>query len=145
MGRPGLRRDRGRWTYTVEAWSDPVATWRAHAAVKIPAGIDTGLVLLEGAELYERAGSRIPKRDGREAVMGAAAVMRDEDRPAAERYTAALDPAVDAAFARRPYRELVSAAKPLPSWSSASGPCSAPGTRCSRVPRERCWSPARHP
>ncbi|MEV7173295.1 alpha-1,4-glucan--maltose-1-phosphate maltosyltransferase [Streptomyces sp. NPDC093224] len=104
----------GRWTYTVEAWSDPVATWRAHAAVKIPAGIDTGLVLLEGAELYERAGSRIPKRDGREAVMGAAAVMRDEDRPAAERYTAALDPAVDAAFARRPYRELVSAAKPLP-------------------------------
>ncbi|MFF0547613.1 maltotransferase domain-containing protein [Streptomyces sp. NPDC004311] len=104
----------GRWTYTVEAWSDPVATWRAHAAVKIPAGIDTGLVLLEGAELYERAGSRIPKRDGREAVMRAAAVMRDEDRPAAERYTAALDPAVDAAFARRPYRELVSAAKPLP-------------------------------
>ncbi|MGW4506646.1 maltotransferase domain-containing protein [Streptomyces sp. NPDC004436] len=104
----------GRWTYTVEAWSDPVATWRAHAAVKIPAGIDTGLVLLEGAELYERAGSRIPKRDGREAVMSAAAVMRDEDRPAAERYTAALDPAVDAAFARRPYRELVSAAKPLP-------------------------------
>ncbi|MFI8359142.1 maltotransferase domain-containing protein [Streptomyces sp. NPDC085612] len=104
----------GRWTYTVEAWSDPIATWRAHAAVKIPAGIDTGLVLLEGAELYERAGSRIPKRDGRAAVMGAAAVMRDEDRPAAERYTAALDPAVDAAFARRPYRELVSAAKPLP-------------------------------
>ncbi|MFJ3632112.1 maltotransferase domain-containing protein [Streptomyces sp. NPDC090112] len=104
----------GRWTYTVEAWSDPVATWRAHAAVKISAGIDTGLVLLEGAELYERAGSRIPKRDGREAVMSAAAVMRDEDRPAAERYTAALDPAVDAAFARRPYRELVSAAKPLP-------------------------------
>ncbi|WKD32515.1 alpha-1,4-glucan--maltose-1-phosphate maltosyltransferase [Streptomyces xanthophaeus] len=104
----------GRWTYTVEAWSDPVATWRAHAAIKIPAGIDTGLMLLEGAELYERAGARIPKRDGREAVMAAAATMRDEDLPAAERYEAALDPAVDAAFARRPYRELVTASKPLP-------------------------------
>ncbi|MFA7765476.1 maltotransferase domain-containing protein [Streptomyces sp. NPDC048723] len=104
----------GRWTYTVEAWSDPVATWRAHAAIKIPAGIDTGLMLLEGAELYERAGARIPKRDGREAVLAAAGTMRDEDLPAAERYEAALDPAVDAAFARRPYRELVTASKPLP-------------------------------
>ncbi|ARE74477.1 MULTISPECIES: alpha-1,4-glucan--maltose-1-phosphate maltosyltransferase [unclassified Streptomyces] len=104
----------GRWTYTVEAWSDPVATWRAHAAIKIPAGIDTGLMLLEGAELYERAGARIPKRDGREAVLAAAEAMRDEDRPATERHAAALDPAVDAAFARRPYRELVTASKPLP-------------------------------
>ncbi|WP_404956337.1 maltotransferase domain-containing protein [Streptomyces sp. 147326] len=104
----------GRWTYTVEAWSDPVATWRAHAAIKIPAGIDTGLMLLEGAELYERAGVRIPKRDGREAVLAAAETMRDEDRPAAERYAAALDPAVDAALAKRPYRELVTASKPLP-------------------------------
>ncbi|MFE6833515.1 maltotransferase domain-containing protein [Streptomyces sp. NPDC057705] len=104
----------GRWTYTVEAWSDPVATWRAHAAIKIPAGIDTGLMLLEGAELYERAGARIPKRDGREAVLAAAEIMRDEDRPAAERYASALDPAVDAALARRPYRELVTASKPLP-------------------------------
>ncbi|WP_405438390.1 alpha-1,4-glucan--maltose-1-phosphate maltosyltransferase [Streptomyces avidinii] len=104
----------GRWTYTVEAWSDPVATWRAHAAIKIPAGIDTGLMLLEGAELYERAGARIPKRDGREAVLAAAEAMRDEDRPAIERHRAALDPAVDAALARRPYRELVTASKPLP-------------------------------
>ncbi|MFB7900508.1 maltotransferase domain-containing protein, partial [Streptomyces xiamenensis] len=84
----------GRWTYTVEAWSDPVGTWRAHAAIKIPAGIDTGLVLLEGSELYERAAARIPKRDGREAVLAAADIMRDEDRPAAERYEAALAPAV---------------------------------------------------
>lgn len=104
----------GRWTYTVEAWSDPVATWRAHAAIKVPAGIDAGLMLWEGAELYERAGARIPKRDGREAVLAAAATMRDEDLPVAERYGAALDPAVDAAFAKRPYRELVTASKPLP-------------------------------
>ncbi|THA80943.1 alpha-1,4-glucan--maltose-1-phosphate maltosyltransferase [Streptomyces sp. A0592] len=104
----------GRWTYTVEAWSDPLGTWRAHAAIKIPAGIDTGLVLLEGAELYERAAARIPKRDGRDAVLAAAGIMRDEDLPAAERYEAALAPAVGAALARRPYRELVTASKPLP-------------------------------
>ncbi|MBT2539915.1 alpha-1,4-glucan--maltose-1-phosphate maltosyltransferase [Streptomyces sp. ISL-44] len=104
----------GRWTYSVEAWSDPVATWRAHAAIKIPAGIDTGLTLLEGAELYTRAAAKIPKRDGRAAVLAAAETMRDEDLKAAVRYAAALDPAVDAALARRPYRELVTASKPLP-------------------------------
>ncbi|KOY60012.1 alpha-1,4-glucan:maltose-1-phosphate maltosyltransferase [Streptomyces sp. XY332] len=104
----------GRWTYTVEAWSDPVATWQAHAAIKIPAGIDTGLTLLEGAELYERAGSRIPKKDGREHVLAAAEAMRDEDRAVSLRYSAALAPPVQAALARRPYRELVSASKALP-------------------------------
>lgn len=104
----------GRWTYTVEAWSDPIATWRAHAAIKIPAGMDIDLTLVEGAELYERAGTRIPKRDGREAVLTAADVMRDEDRPVAVRYAAALAPEVDAALARRPYRELVTASKALP-------------------------------
>ncbi|MER7583021.1 maltotransferase domain-containing protein, partial [Kitasatospora sp. NPDC097691] len=38
----------GRWSYLVEAWSDPIATWRKAAAVKLPAGIDTALVLEEG-------------------------------------------------------------------------------------------------
>ncbi|MFJ3925797.1 maltotransferase domain-containing protein [Streptomyces sp. NPDC090022] len=104
----------GRWTYTVEAWSDPVATWRAHAAIKIPAGIDTELVCLEGAELYERAAARIPKRDGREAVLAAADALRDEGRPAEVRLRAALAEPVDAALARKPYRELVSASKPVP-------------------------------
>ncbi|MCX4627465.1 MULTISPECIES: alpha-1,4-glucan--maltose-1-phosphate maltosyltransferase [unclassified Streptomyces] len=104
----------GRWTYTVEAWSDPVATWQAHAAIKIPAGIDPGLTLLEGAELYERAGSRIPKKDGREHVLAAAEAMRDEDRPVSLRYSAALAVPVQAALARRPYRELVTASKALP-------------------------------
>ncbi|WP_327285543.1 MULTISPECIES: alpha-1,4-glucan--maltose-1-phosphate maltosyltransferase [unclassified Streptomyces] len=104
----------GRWTYTVEAWSDPVGTWQAHAAIKIPAGIDPGLTLLEGAELYERAGSRIPKKDGREHVLAAAEAMRDEDRAVSLRHAAALATPVQAALARRPYRELVTASKALP-------------------------------
>ncbi|MGW1933866.1 maltotransferase domain-containing protein, partial [Streptomyces sp. NPDC001919] len=53
----------GLWTYTVEAWSDPVATWRHVAKIKIPAGIDSELVLAEGAELHERAAKGVPKTD----------------------------------------------------------------------------------
>ncbi|MFI5685071.1 maltotransferase domain-containing protein, partial [Streptomyces sp. NPDC051636] len=104
----------GLWTYTVEAWGDPVTTWRHHARIKIPAGIDTDLVLEEGARLYERAAAGVPKRDGREVVLAAAAALRDEDRPAAWRLAAALAPEVDEVLARYPLRELVTASEPLP-------------------------------
>ncbi|MET7618534.1 alpha-1,4-glucan--maltose-1-phosphate maltosyltransferase [Streptomyces sp. NPDC005408] len=103
----------GRWTYAVEAWSDPVATWRHHARIKIPAGIDTALVLAEGAELYERAAAGVPKRDGREAVLAAVDALRDEERSAAARLAAALAPDATAALDRHPLRELVTASRPL--------------------------------
>ncbi|MEV0777793.1 alpha-1,4-glucan--maltose-1-phosphate maltosyltransferase [Streptomyces sp. NPDC050433] len=103
----------GRWTYKVEAWSDPLATWRHAAEIKIPAGIDTELVLTEGAALYERAAAGVPKRDGREAVLAAVDALRDERRPAAARLAAALSPEADDALSRHPLRELVSASKPV--------------------------------
>ncbi|MEU2021146.1 alpha-1,4-glucan--maltose-1-phosphate maltosyltransferase [Streptomyces sp. NPDC016469] len=104
----------GRWTYTVEAWSDPVATWRHAAGIKIPAGIDTALVLAEGAELYERAAEGVPKRDGREAVLAAVDALRDESRPAEARLAAALAPEAREALDRHPLRELVTASRPHP-------------------------------
>ncbi|WP_405938924.1 alpha-1,4-glucan--maltose-1-phosphate maltosyltransferase [Streptomyces sp. NBC_00726] len=104
----------GRWTYTVEAWSDPVATWRHAAGIKIPAGIDTALVLAEGAELYERAAEGVPKRDGREAVLAAVDALRDASRPAEARLAAALAPEAREALDRHPLRELVTASRPHP-------------------------------
>ncbi|MBZ4321911.1 alpha-1,4-glucan--maltose-1-phosphate maltosyltransferase [Streptomyces huiliensis] len=104
----------GRWTYAVEAWSDPVATWRHAARIKVPAGIDTELVLEEGARLYERAAGGVPKSEGREAVLGAVDALRDTTRPVADRLAAALAPAVSAALAAHPLRELVTATRPLP-------------------------------
>lgn len=104
----------GRWTYTVEAWSDPVATWRHAARIKIPAGIDTELMLAEGAQLYERAAEGVPKRDGREAVLAAVDALRDASRPAEARLAAALAPEAGDALARHPLRELVTASRPHP-------------------------------
>ncbi|WP_329381316.1 alpha-1,4-glucan--maltose-1-phosphate maltosyltransferase [Streptomyces sp. NBC_01716] len=103
----------GRWTFKVEAWSDPLATWRHAAEIKIPAGIDTDLVLAEGAALFERAAAGVPKRDGREAVLAAVDGLRDERRPAAARLAAAFTPEADEALSRHPLRELVSASKPV--------------------------------
>ncbi|MFI9236757.1 alpha-1,4-glucan--maltose-1-phosphate maltosyltransferase [Streptomyces sp. NPDC053079] len=104
----------GRWTYAVEAWGDPVTTWREHAQIKIPAGIDSALVLEEGARLYERAAAGVPKSGGREAVLAAVDALRDGTRPAADRLAAALAPAVSAALTGHPLRELVTASRPVP-------------------------------
>jgi starch synthase (maltosyl-transferring) len=123
----------GLWTYQVEAWGDPVTTWRHHARAKIPAGIDTELVLEEGARLHERAAAGVPTGDGtagsrltgdgpagnsrvadRKALYTAVTALRDRDRPASARLAAALTPGVDAALARHPLRELVTASDPLP-------------------------------
>ncbi|MDQ0583566.1 alpha-1,4-glucan--maltose-1-phosphate maltosyltransferase [Streptomyces rishiriensis] len=104
----------GRWTYAVEAWSDPVATWRHHARIKIPAGMDTELVLEEGARLYGRAAAGVPEGPERAVVLTAAEALRDETRPAFARLAAALTPQVDAVLGRYPLRELVTASEPLP-------------------------------
>ncbi|NEC70693.1 alpha-1,4-glucan--maltose-1-phosphate maltosyltransferase, partial [Streptomyces rochei] len=104
----------GEWTYRVEAWSDPVTTWQRHARIKVPAGIDTGLVLEEGAELYRRAAAGVPKDAGRAVVLAAAETLLDDTLPVATRLAGALTPEVDAVLARHPLRELVTTSDPLP-------------------------------
>ncbi|MFH9007709.1 maltotransferase domain-containing protein, partial [Streptomyces afghaniensis] len=107
-GEPGL------WSFTVEAWGDPVSTWRHHAQIKIPAGMDTDIVLEEGARLYERAAAGVPEEGGRrDVILAAVAALRDEDRPAAARLAAALTPQVDEVLARHPLRDLVTTSEPL--------------------------------
>ncbi|MFE2828445.1 alpha-1,4-glucan--maltose-1-phosphate maltosyltransferase [Streptomyces sp. NPDC059271] len=104
----------GRWTYRVEAWSDPVTGWRRAAEIKVPAGLDVGLVLEEGAALYERAAAGIPEGAGRDSVRAAADALRDDSRPPADRLAAALRPEVDAALAGHPQRERLTRSLPLP-------------------------------
>ncbi|MFI2427893.1 maltotransferase domain-containing protein, partial [Streptomyces sp. NPDC018955] len=107
-GEPGL------WSYAVEAWGDPVTTWRHHARIKIPAGMDTEVVLEEGARLHERAAAQVPDPGSRGVLLAAVGALRDESRPAASRLAAALTPEVDAVLARHPLRELVTSSDPLP-------------------------------
>ncbi|MEF9906497.1 alpha-1,4-glucan--maltose-1-phosphate maltosyltransferase [Streptomyces sp. P9-A2] len=104
----------GYWTYTVEAWGDPVTTWRRHARIKIPAGIDTELVLEEGARLHERAAAHVPDPDRRAALLTAVDALRDARRPASSRLAGASVPEVDAVLARHPLRELVTTSDPMP-------------------------------
>ncbi|EMF54207.1 pep1A protein [Streptomyces bottropensis ATCC 25435] len=105
----------GVWSYAVEGWGDPVTTWRHHARIKIPAGMDTELVLEEGARLYERAADDIPEGEsGRATLRAAVDALRDTARPASSRLAAALAPEVDEVLTRHPLRELVTSSEPLP-------------------------------
>ncbi|MFJ6659268.1 maltotransferase domain-containing protein, partial [Streptomyces sp. NPDC091377] len=104
----------GRYTFTVEAWSDPIATWRHQAGIKIPAGIDTDLVLEEGARLHERAAKGVPRGAARTAVRSAVTALRDASRPVAARLAGALVPEVVEVLERSPLRELVTVSEAMP-------------------------------
>ena len=49
----------GKWRFHVEAWGDPIAHWRHDAGIKVPRGLDVGLMMAEGAILFERAARSI--------------------------------------------------------------------------------------
>jgi starch synthase (maltosyl-transferring) len=104
----------GRWSYVVEAWGNPIATWRRAARIKIPAGIDIGLMLEEGAELYARAATGVPDVPARATVLAAAETLRDDTLPVGTRFVAALTPEVEGVLERYPLRELVTASEPRP-------------------------------
>ncbi len=60
----------GDYSFVVQAWSDPVSTWAATAAIKLHAGQDTHLVLAEGIAVLERAIAEVEQPRG--ATGGAA-------------------------------------------------------------------------
>jgi len=109
-----LRPDtQGRWRFTIEAWADPIATWRSRAAIKVPAGLDVELELAAGAQLISRAASAMPGPDAT-VVSAASAALLDEAVTADRRLVGLSDPDVLAALARFPLREHVSTYGPFP-------------------------------
>ncbi|MFD9073285.1 alpha-1,4-glucan--maltose-1-phosphate maltosyltransferase [Streptomyces lasiicapitis] len=104
----------GRWTYTVEAWADPMTEWRRAAEIKIPADLDAGLMLEEGALLHERAASGVPDGPARQTLLAAADALQDERRSPTARLAAALTPEADAVLARYPLRERITRSDAFP-------------------------------
>jgi starch synthase (maltosyl-transferring) len=116
----------GLWHFAVEAWGDPVARWRHDAEIKVPIGQDVELMLTEGALLLERAAAQIRPartlaaaearraRTARTALTAAAGVVRDAELPPLERLAAALTPAVTAAQAAFPLRDLLTTSENYP-------------------------------
>ena len=100
----------GLWTFRVDAWSDPWATWRHAVTVKLAAGQsadDLANDLEVGARLLQRVGRRPAERASRDLLLGAANALRDTAMPLRQRVAPALFPAVEAIMTERPVRELI--------------------------------------
>jgi starch synthase (maltosyl-transferring) len=105
----------GAWSFAIEGWSDPLGTWWHDAPLKIDAGVDTELMLEEGALLYERAVSGLPK--GLQPLVSVLpAHLRDPAVDPRARLDAALSPGVVSALTGHPVRELVTASPTYKVW-----------------------------
>jgi starch synthase (maltosyl-transferring) len=105
----------GLWSYRVEGWSDPYGTWEHDARIKVAAGVDTELMLQEGALVLERAIEEVTRRpDQVEPIADAILALRDPTRPAQVRLHAAVTPKVRAELASRPLRDYVSPSPAYP-------------------------------
>ena len=113
--------EEGPWTFTVEAWSDPIAHWQHDAGIKIPAGQDVELMLTEGALLFDRAARAIRQSPGaarpaqaRAALADLARKLRDRTLPAWDRLKSAQDEQVAGILERYPLRDLVTRSPRVP-------------------------------
>ena len=105
----------GWWTYRVEGWSDPYATWHHDATIKVGAEVDVELMLEEGARLLERAGAEVSRTKAQQRVLADAVTgLRDTARPANVRLHAGTDERVVRELAERPLRDVVTPSRELP-------------------------------
>jgi starch synthase (maltosyl-transferring) len=107
----------GLWTFRVDGWGDPLATWRKKVTAKLDAGqgeaeLSNDLVL--GAQLLERAATGVPRQD-RYPLIEAAARLRAPGDPFA-RAGAALAPEIADLLEKFPLRELLSRGEQYGVW-----------------------------
>lgn len=72
----------GLWTYRIEAWGDPIATWRSGVEAKLAVGqsaVDLANDLEIGATLFDRAARKVPQAE-RQRLHSAASALRSTDQ-----------------------------------------------------------------
>ncbi|MGM0385060.1 MAG: alpha-1,4-glucan--maltose-1-phosphate maltosyltransferase [Actinomycetota bacterium] len=98
----------GPWSFRIEGWSDPYATWVHDGTIKVDAGVDVDLMLTEGSLLMARAADRDLPDGAAETLRNAAARLADTSLEPAERLAAGLSDDVVAVLAAAPLRDMVS-------------------------------------
>jgi starch synthase (maltosyl-transferring) len=108
----------GLWTFCIEAWSDPLATWRHAVEVKVEAGQGAEELandLEEGARLLDRVAAEAPAQY-RDAVTEAAVALRDKSLELTARLAPALTPSLQRYLHDHPVRELVTPSPRYEVW-----------------------------
>jgi len=108
----------GRWTFVVEAWSDPLGTWRHAVEVKVAAGqgaVDLHNDLADGAQLLVKAARGVPK-ERRPELTQAADRLRDTRLDLADRLAPALAEPLQTLLQAHPVRELLTRSETYAVW-----------------------------
>ncbi|SHG03922.1 maltotransferase domain-containing protein [Streptoalloteichus hindustanus] len=109
----------GSWTFRVDAWSDPWASWLHTVEARLRAGQDVAELandLEGGARLLDRVARRPDRRRDRARLTEAAAALRDARRPLAERVGPALTAEIRQVMHDHPVRELLTRGRPHSLW-----------------------------
>ena len=118
-GAPGLDQwtakvqlsEQGSYSYQVSAWDDAYHSWLHNAQVKIDAGIDSELMLLEGEHLLKKLAANSSK--DKKALLAFAADLIAPGSTASERLSAALSAGLSSLASRNPLRGLESRSNPV--------------------------------
>jgi starch synthase (maltosyl-transferring) len=82
----------GRWTFSIEGWTDVFGTWRSGLQKKVDAGQSVEIELLEGAQLLRAASRGARLTAARAALLNTAKILEHRERVDAEdRIQRALD------------------------------------------------------
>ncbi|MGI8713414.1 MAG: alpha-1,4-glucan--maltose-1-phosphate maltosyltransferase [Solirubrobacteraceae bacterium] len=105
----------GRWSYTIEAWTDTFATWRDELARKVAAGqAELAGELSEGVVLLQAAAEHARSRDTKALIEHAWGQLSDPTVPNNAKHDIALGDELQAAIEHDPERHgRVSLAEPL--------------------------------
>ncbi|HHY07162.1 MAG TPA: DUF3416 domain-containing protein [Corynebacteriales bacterium] len=109
----------GMWTFRVDAWSDPRATWMHDVTAKVDAGqsaADLANDLEIGARILDKGAKKQRKKKYREALTAAAQQLRDESLELSDRLGLAMSEKISNILAKTPVRELVTRGKRYRVW-----------------------------
>ncbi|WP_375479551.1 alpha-1,4-glucan--maltose-1-phosphate maltosyltransferase [uncultured Jatrophihabitans sp.] len=108
----------GQWSFAVEAWSDPFATWHHSVTVKIEAGqgaADLANDFETGARIFDQLAKTFPRAE-RPRAAAAARALRDTSLDVVHRVAPALDANLRGLANTHPVREMVTSSPRYPLW-----------------------------
>jgi starch synthase (maltosyl-transferring) len=109
----------GMWSYQVEAWSDPLASWYHAVEVKLDAGQSADELandLEAGARLFEQVAAAAPTKTRGKPALAAAKDLRRTSADLPLRITRALSHEVRALANEFPVRELITTSHRYEIW-----------------------------
>jgi starch synthase (maltosyl-transferring) len=108
--------EKGRWEYTVEAWTDVFGTWRDELERKVTAKQhDLAGEISEGVQLLKSAAEAAKAKSDKALIDHAIATLSDEDVPETAKHDVALGPELFTTLERiQPRHGAVSIEQPIP-------------------------------